>query len=665
MNAQPALDATHPAISTRRAAFGWGLLALLGIMLLPRILTFFALGIERVAWPWQFDYDEGINLNAVVQLASGHNIYHHNGPEGFLSAPYPPLFYILNVSINWIAGPSFGFGRAVSLFSTLAIAVLLAYVCWKITRLWAAGALSGLLWLTLSPVIVWSTLYKQDMPALALGLGGLAWALTYPQGRRVYAAAILFALAFYTKQSALSAAAATTLWLLARDRKVGLRFVGALVALVPVPFLAANFLLKGGLLEHTVGNHVLPWSGGRLRQAVRRLSGEYWPLLVWGIAAWAGILWGLRSRVRHSEQPAIGDGWGLAALYALVGGLATLVQAGYEGANYNHLLDGLMPLCLLAGLSVGWLWKQIEPVMGEKSNSLRSKAAGGAVLLGVLMLVQLFLYSDPTSWYRGGTWPSSEREGEMNAISSLVARTPGDAYSEDAYLLLRNHKEVIYDDASTFVPLAETGGWDDSLLTQALRDRRFGLVMLMRGSARWTPRGLAAFQDSYSLKFPGSIETYEPKLIPDNPQYSIKCTLAEKSEGAVSLEGYSLAPGVASAGVKRGDVLRVALYWKAAQKLTHIYASYVHIVSENGDMLAGRDNPATGAPHPTTEWQAGKPVTDTTAIPIPSNLGAGRYRLIVGMYRPVSGDGLHSMLSSCPADQGYGDAVMLGWIEIK
>ena len=664
MNSQPALDAPHHAISTKRAAFGWGLLALLGIMLLPRILTFFALGIERVAWPWQFDYDEGINLNAVVQLATGRNNYHHNGPEGFLSAPYPPLFYILNVPINWIAGPSFGYGRALSLISTLVIAVLLTYVCWKITRLWAAGIVSGLLWLTLSPVIVWSTLYKQDMPALALGLGGLAWALTYSQGRRVYVAAILFALAFYTKQSALSAAAATTLWLLARDRNVGLRFAAVLVALVPVPFLAANFLLKGGLFEHTVGNHVLPWSGGRLRQAVRRLSGEYWPLLLWGIAAWVGILWRLRSRLRRAGEPAIGNGWGLAALYALVGGLATLVQAGYEGANYNHLLDGLMPLCLLAGLSVGRLWKQIEPVAGERS-SLRSKAAGGVALLGVLMLVQFFLYSDPTSWYRGGTWPSTEREGEMNAISNLVARTPGDAYSEDAYLLLRNHKEVIYDDASTFVPLAETGGWDDNLLTQSLRDRRFSLVMLMRGSARWTPRGLAAFQDSYSLKFPGSIETYEPKLVPDTPQYSLKCKLAEGNEGAASLDGYSLAPGVAGDGIKRGGVLRVALYWKAAQKFAHIYASYVHVVSEKGERLAGRDNPATGAPQPTTEWQAGKTITDTTAIPIPGDLHTGRYRLIAGMYRQADGGGLQVLTSSCPAGQGYGDAVMLGWIEIK
>src|SRR5687768_6683902 len=132
-------------------------------LLFPRLLLFAQTSGSLLSWPWQFDYDEGINLNATLQLARGYNIYRHNGPEGFLSAPYPPLFYLLNAPITWLTGPQLASGRIFSLIATLAIAVLLAVIVRRITGAWTAGVLAGALWLSLSPVIVWSTLYKQDM----------------------------------------------------------------------------------------------------------------------------------------------------------------------------------------------------------------------------------------------------------------------------------------------------------------------------------------------------------------------------------------------------------------------------------------------------------------------------------------------------------------------
>jgi hypothetical protein len=251
----------------------------------------------------------------------------------------------------------------------------------------------------------------------------------------------------------------------------------------------------------------------------------------------------------------------------------------------------------------------------------------------------------------------------MRGISDVVAFTPGDIYTEDAYLALRNNKPVIYDDPSTFVPLAEGGGWDDSLLTQALRDRRFSLALLMRGSVRWTDQGEAAFKENYSLKFPGTVDTYEPKLVPDGPQYALGCELSGEAD-EVSLKGYSLAPGVAQTGVANGDTLRLALYWTVPRALEYSYASFVHVLSEKGDRVASRDNPQTGAATPAEAWEQGKIITDTTAIPLPSDLTAGRYRLVAGMYR-TDGGTLLPLVSRCEQGEAYGDAVSLGWIDVK
>ena len=236
------------------------LLPALGIgLLLPRLLRFGQISAGFLAWPWQFDFSEGVNLDAATLLAQGTNIYRHNGPDAFVSAPYTPLFYVLNVPFAWLFGPTFGPGRIMSLIATIAIAVLLAWCVRKVAASWAFGALAGVIWLSASPVIVWSALYTQSMLAPAFEIAGLAWVLAWPEGRRSYVSIIFFALAFFTKQTAVDAPVAVALWLLVRDVRHGLRFVAWMAAAVLVPFGVANLATKGGLWEHTIGNQILAW----------------------------------------------------------------------------------------------------------------------------------------------------------------------------------------------------------------------------------------------------------------------------------------------------------------------------------------------------------------------------------------------------------------------
>ena len=644
-------------------------LALLGsLLLLPRLIIFAQTSLSLLTWSWQFDYTEGINLNDTIQLAAGRNIYRHNGPEGFLSAPYPPIFYILNAPLSWLVGPQLWPGRAISLLATLAIAGLIGYIVWKtkdegyvgsprwfVVRPSSAlpsGIMAGALWLSLSPVMVWAAMYKQDMVALAFGLGGVAWALTYTQGRRLYVAAVFFALAFYTKQSPITAAAATTLWLLLRDFRSGLRFMGVLAALILVPFGVGNLLLRGGLWEHLIGNHALPWNADGFWKALRRLQAEYLPLIVWGVGGLAGAVIGFFTR-QEGLRSKLASPWTLVALYALIAWTFTLVQTGYEGANYNHLLDGLLSLCLLAGFSMRGVLRRL--------SAQRVEAIAGAALMAVLLVAQVVLFKHPHTWY-SGAWPSPERDADMRSLSRLVAITPGYIHSEDGHLLLSNGHTVLYEDGSTFGPLGKLDRWDDSTLTRMFQERRFALVLLQHGSKRLTPNSLAAFSENYTLKYRSDIDTYEPKPHA-TPQGGLSCTLSGDGD-AVSLRGYTLSPSVEQTGIRPGQELRVTLYWQTASKLQHSYASYVHMVSEGGERVAGQDNPNTGAPQPATAWEPGTLVADAALLPLPDNVPPGRYRLITGMYR-VEGGGIKGISSACEKGEVYGDSVSLGWIEVR
>jgi hypothetical protein len=503
---------------------------------------------------------------------------------------------------------------------------------------------------------------------------------------------VLFALAFYTKQTAVDAAAATTLWLIAGDTKRGLKMASALIALVVVPFAAVNLVTQGGLWEHVGAARMLPWSARRALRIGARLWGEYWPILIWAGGAVVTAVLGFgfpvlkpngRSKARPERtewldnlRSKVGSPWGLAVLYVVVAAISVLTRIGDDGINYNHLLEVLLPVCLLVGLSTGWLVRWLidrRPVLGlqqiqtdQRPEIFSHRTAITAITLcAFLMIAQLFEFNDPHTWY-SGMWPDPNRDGQMRALSKLVADTPGDILSDDSYLLESNGHLVVYDDTYQFITLGRLGRWDDEVFVQSIRDRRFALMFLF-DTDRWTAEEQTALADNYSLKFPDILSTYVPRVFPASPEYRMECRLSgNENEDTALLDGYSLAPGVAWVGVKRGDVLRATLYWRSTAPLQRDYASYVHMVNDKGENLASQDNPHTGAIQSTTAWSTSSLITDTASIPIPVNILPGRYRLVAGMYYLDASTGvIKDLPASCQQGELYGDAVSLGSVEVK
>ena len=90
------------------------------------------------------------------------------------------------------------------------------------------------------------------------------------------------------------------------------------------------------------------------------------------------------------------------------------------------------------------------------------------------------------------------------------------------------------------------------------------------------------------------------------------------------------------------------------------------MVNDKGENLASQDNPHTGASGPTTAWSTDSMITDTVSLPVPGNLTTGRYRLVAGMYRFDQSSGkIDPLPASCAHGEQYGDAVSLGWVEVK
>ncbi|MGH2536536.1 MAG: hypothetical protein ACRDHL_03995, partial [Candidatus Promineifilaceae bacterium] len=122
----------------------------------------------------------------------------------------------------------------------------------------------------------------------------------------------------------------------------------------------------------------------------------------------------------------------------------------------------------------------------------------------------------------------------------------------------------------------------------------------------------------------------------------------------VELLGYSLGRGA----LAPGDILPVSLFWRAGTPLQRRYKVFLHLLAEDGRLVAQRDAEPGGGLAPTTGWRPGETVTDRHGVLLPAGLPAGRYRLLLGLY-PLEDPAARLPLA------GGGAAAELGWVEVE
>ncbi len=108
------------------------------------------------------------------------------------------------------------------------------------------------------------------------------------------------------------------------------------------------------------------------------------------------------------------------------------------------------------------------------------------------------------------------------------------------------------------------------------------------------------------------------------------------------------------------NTLRVTLYWFVRQRSEPITA-FVHVLDENGRVVAQHDGPIAGGYTPVARWLPGLLIPDAHPIRLPKNLPPGTYRLKAGLYRPGYADQPLRPQGVSAADP----RVDLGTIEVK
>ncbi|MBN1180209.1 MAG: hypothetical protein JXD18_13440 [Anaerolineae bacterium] len=108
----------------------------------------------------------------------------------------------------------------------------------------------------------------------------------------------------------------------------------------------------------------------------------------------------------------------------------------------------------------------------------------------------------------------------------------------------------------------------------------------------------------------------------------------------VRLVGYDVA-GTA----EPGHILSLTLYWQALRSMDEDYTLFVHLLGEDGRLLAQHDAPPLGGVYPTSQWVPGDLFTQRVDLSLPPEAPPGTAALLAGMYTypdivrlPVAGD---------------------------
>ena len=136
-------------------------------------------------------------------------------------------------------------------------------------------------------------------------------------------------------------------------------------------------------------------------------------------------------------------------------------------------------------------------------------------------------------------------------------------------------------------------------------------------------------------------------------------------DDALHLVGSSVTPGP----LKPGEDLAVSLFWQALPGLSAAAPeelfTVIQLLDDNGEVAAAWEGPPV-AWHATSAWQSGELVHSQQAIRLPATMPDGRYRLVTGVFDPVSGQRLTARWGTGPAGlvKHSQDIVPLGTVDV-
>ncbi len=113
---------------------------------------------------------------------------------------------------------------------------------------------------------------------------------------------------------------------------------------------------------------------------------------------------------------------------------------------------------------------------------------------------------------------------------------------------------------------------------------------------------------------------------------------------------------------KPGETIPIRLYWFTQKSPAADYSIFLHLAPmDDSGKVAQSDSPPIYGFSPTTQWEPGEIVIDQQRLQLDETVPPGRYRLLMGLYRP---DMMQNLAVLQATEVLPGDRLVLAEIEI-
>jgi len=357
----------------------------------------------------------------------------------------------------------------------------------------------------------------------------------------------------------------------------------------------------------------------RLLQSVRYPQSAPPPSRWWIPAVWAGILFASVLRwtwIFYSFQGRF--------MFPNIGGISALLMLGLhqwvprERHAEASLGIGLVTFAIAAMLPFTTLLPTYAHPEAMELSDVPEGARVEPVPVGDVAQV--------VGWeLKQQTIEPDDNDADVDVVVYWQATSPdGGDYVSFAHLLGRDHKLVGEINRRPACGMVPTDFWEPG---EVWRDP-YQIPVAEDARAPTQLRVEVGLYDPEAEHTLGLVQIGRAKLAPPKSSVDLAHALDVKLSDGVMLQGYDLAP----ADVHAGETLTVTLYWRAGAPPSRDYQVFVHMLGDDAKPLVQGDGPPVKGYYPTSLWEAGETISDPHPMVLPSDLPAGRYRLLVGMY---------------------------------
>jgi len=304
-----------------------------------------------------------------------------------------------------------------------------------------------------------------------------------------------------------------------------------------------------------------------------------------------------------------------------------------DAPHFGRLIGVVPPLAIIGAQGIAWL----GTIASERLFRLLPRSAlivGGSLMMLLIISATLGVYDyfgryanhqDLSEVFDSADWRLGQFAAQLPEGAAIYL-TPNQEQMATIYFALEGSKERL---RSFHSP-------DQSLLPLGLFDQP--AYYLVRSYSQET---LAQMEARFS----------KDQLVETNPDFS--AFLLPANIGGRGREDISWSGAIALADWQVEQVaneLGVTLNWRTLVEMDRDYTAYVHLLTEDGSLVAQLDRPPDG--YPTSDWKPGEIVQDRYAILLPDELQSGTYLIQSGFYY-------------LPTQERLGEPVVIGQVEIQ